>query len=555
MMKRFSAVVSGLDKELFQAINRNDQRAIVSLLERGASLEAKHEVKDPHNSSSVKTYTLLGYAVEQDNVTVPVIRLLLNRGANINEIAYEHRYHTGGYDNDGNWEKQSFPPLHRAVAKNNREKILFLLHRGADPHKCMREKVGSNSQDIYLLDVDRISLRTVRLLVLTSPSELRSRTTKTPAFRAVKSLAEEERNAIRAGRAPDYSYVDLYQAFFTRPLSRFERGGARTVEHCPTDHGQEFLYLQEQPEHIQPLLNMAQNSGHNRVSNFLRAMLPREENRNVSEMQASSSSSAGSESVGYPQPPQPSSPGAPSSSQPQIITNPRVLEQQKILDDIMAQRAAERESSVLRTASPVPQEQEEEEYIWDAVQRAIDGESSTSGAASLVPQEEEEENIWDAVKSGQPTVTSDSSAESFSKHSHGEGSPSSQRRSNHSPIFFKEPQDEAGPSTSAPSRPVVTSTGLNVEGFICPLTFKLFKDPVTLEDGYTYEREAIQAWFAQGKTTSPITAEEIMKRTDLRTNIAIRDIIKANKVLIKAAIAEEDALEGLSSRSPSPSHG
>jgi len=41
--------------------------------------------------------------------------------------------------------------------------------------------------------------------------------------------------------------------------------------------------------------------------------------------------------------------------------------------------------------------------------------------------------------------------------------------------------------------------------FLCPITYEVMRDPVFCTDGHTYERSAIIAWFAKGKTTSPIT--------------------------------------------------
>ena len=44
---------------------------------------------------------------------------------------------------------------------------------------------------------------------------------------------------------------------------------------------------------------------------------------------------------------------------------------------------------------------------------------------------------------------------------------------------------------------------------MCPITSELMRDPVMTIDGNTYEREAIEAWFGRGKTTSPLTNEEL----------------------------------------------
>jgi hypothetical protein len=48
--------------------------------------------------------------------------------------------------------------------------------------------------------------------------------------------------------------------------------------------------------------------------------------------------------------------------------------------------------------------------------------------------------------------------------------------------------------------------------YLCPITLELMRDPVFALDGHTYERAAIEDWFAQskdGKSTSPKTRDEI----------------------------------------------
>ena len=45
---------------------------------------------------------------------------------------------------------------------------------------------------------------------------------------------------------------------------------------------------------------------------------------------------------------------------------------------------------------------------------------------------------------------------------------------------------------------------------VCPITSELFRDPVLcIGDGFTYERVAAEKWFADGKTTSPMTGAEL----------------------------------------------
>lgn len=44
---------------------------------------------------------------------------------------------------------------------------------------------------------------------------------------------------------------------------------------------------------------------------------------------------------------------------------------------------------------------------------------------------------------------------------------------------------------------------------VCPITGCVFRDPVTLPSGHTYERAAIVEWFARGGTTCPLTRQAV----------------------------------------------
>ena len=59
-----------------------------------------------------------------------------------------------------------------------------------------------------------------------------------------------------------------------------------------------------------------------------------------------------------------------------------------------------------------------------------------------------------------------------------------------------------------------------IESFLCPISWALFKDPVVCQDGVTYERQYIDQWLQNSKT-SPITREEISDTTQYR-NIALK---------------------------------
>lgn len=68
------------------------------------------------------------------------------------------------------------------------------------------------------------------------------------------------------------------------------------------------------------------------------------------------------------------------------------------------------------------------------------------------------------------------------------------------------------------------------DAFVCPLTKQVMCDPVTLENGQTFEREAIEKWFKEcresgRKPVCPLTLKEL-KSTDLNPSIALRNTIE-----------------------------
>ncbi|KAF8112387.1 hypothetical protein N665_0064s0022 [Sinapis alba] len=68
------------------------------------------------------------------------------------------------------------------------------------------------------------------------------------------------------------------------------------------------------------------------------------------------------------------------------------------------------------------------------------------------------------------------------------------------------------------------------EAFICSLTKEVMHDPVTLENGRTFEREAIEKWFKEcsdsGKPPScPLTSQELSS-SDVSPSIALRNTIE-----------------------------
>jgi hypothetical protein len=60
--------------------------------------------------------------------------------------------------------------------------------------------------------------------------------------------------------------------------------------------------------------------------------------------------------------------------------------------------------------------------------------------------------------------------------------------------------------------------------FVCPLSKKQLTEPVVAADGYTYERAEIEKYFAEGKSVSPITGEELTDKS-LVPNKTLKSLI------------------------------
>ena len=65
------------------------------------------------------------------------------------------------------------------------------------------------------------------------------------------------------------------------------------------------------------------------------------------------------------------------------------------------------------------------------------------------------------------------------------------------------------------------------DDFMCPISKTLMQDPVMASDGYSYERQAIEAYF-KSNNTSPITQQPMVNKS-LIPNIALaRSIMSIN---------------------------
>ncbi|XP_071710068.1 U-box domain-containing protein 44-like [Rutidosis leptorrhynchoides] len=91
------------------------------------------------------------------------------------------------------------------------------------------------------------------------------------------------------------------------------------------------------------------------------------------------------------------------------------------------------------------------------------------------------------------------------------------------------------------------------DAFKCPLSKQVMKDPVTLENGQTFEREAIEKWFNECKENGrklvcPVTLIEL-KTMDMNPSIALRNTIEewnARNELVQLDMARKSLTPGCS---------
>ena len=68
------------------------------------------------------------------------------------------------------------------------------------------------------------------------------------------------------------------------------------------------------------------------------------------------------------------------------------------------------------------------------------------------------------------------------------------------------------------------ATESHPENLSCPISMELMREPVLAADGFTYDRHAIAAWLARGKTTSPTTGAPLA-HTHLTPNHLVKSMI------------------------------
>ena len=84
---------------------------------------------------------------------------------------------------------------------------------------------------------------------------------------------------------------------------------------------------------------------------------------------------------------------------------------------------------------------------------------------------------------------------------------------------------ENGKQPSAPPLLSPNPQSSEPEEFLCPITGEIMKEPVSDNQGISYERGAIEDWLRRGNTTSPST-QQVLRLSDLRPNIALRKLIE-----------------------------
>ena len=94
---------------------------------------------------------------------------------------------------------------------------------------------------------------------------------------------------------------------------------------------------------------------------------------------------------------------------------------------------------------------------------------------------------------------------------------------------------------SARSALIKKALGNISENYICPITQEIMLDPVILEDGHTYEREAISDWL-KFRNTSPNTNQQLSSKVMI-PNIALKNLIQELEDLAKKGGMHEEEVK------------
>ena len=56
------------------------------------------------------------------------------------------------------------------------------------------------------------------------------------------------------------------------------------------------------------------------------------------------------------------------------------------------------------------------------------------------------------------------------------------------------------------------------KSFLCPITYQIMENPIKAADGRTYEKSAIEDWYASGKIKSPVTGIKLSDKNLINNN-------------------------------------
>ena len=89
------------------------------------------------------------------------------------------------------------------------------------------------------------------------------------------------------------------------------------------------------------------------------------------------------------------------------------------------------------------------------------------------------------------------------------------------PVQQQQPSPPLPPAASSSHGAVQAPVEDIPSDFLCPIFLKVMADPMVCADGNTYEKRAIERWFAEGHLTSPLTNQTLQERT-LLPNLTLK---------------------------------
>jgi hypothetical protein len=90
--------------------------------------------------------------------------------------------------------------------------------------------------------------------------------------------------------------------------------------------------------------------------------------------------------------------------------------------------------------------------------------------------------------------------------------------------IFRQLKEKIMEEKQKPRSSSTDSDAGELESFLCAITSQVMKDPVSLEDGHSYERGPIEEWL-KDHNTSPKTNKELTSK-ELKPNYSLRQAIE-----------------------------